>query len=74
MPDPVTGAVALAKALGPGGSETEKAAGNLLTRLLGPSIDVFGEALARSVEYRTRNFGRIAQKAEAEAQRAAMTG
>lgn len=42
MPDPVTGAVVLAKAMGSSGSEAERAAGNLLTRLLGPSVDAFG--------------------------------
>jgi hypothetical protein len=72
MPDPVTGAVvgavALAKAMDPGGPEAEKVASNLLTRLFGPSVDVLGEALARSVEYRTRNFGRIVQKANAKSQ------
>jgi len=68
MPDPVTGAAALAKAMGSVGSQGEKVAGNLLTRLLGPSADAFGEALARAVEYRTRNFGRIAERADAKSQ------
>jgi len=63
MPDPVTGAVVLAKAMGSSGSEAETTAGNLLTRLLGPSADAFGAALAKSVECRTRNFGRIAHRA-----------
>jgi hypothetical protein len=66
MTEPVTGAVVLAKALGAVGSNAEATAGNLLTRLLGPAVDVFGAALARSVEYRTRNFGRIAQRADAK--------
>lgn len=66
MLEPVTGAVVLAKAMGATGSEAEKAAGNLLTRLLGPAVDEFAQALARSMAYRTRNFGRIAQKAEAK--------
>lgn len=66
MPEPVTGVVALAKAMGSTGPEGEKAAGNLLTRLLGPAVDEFAQALARSMAYRTRNFGRIAQKAEAK--------
>jgi hypothetical protein len=66
MPDPVTGAVVLAKAMGSEQPEDVTAAGNLLTRLLGPSVDAFGAALARSVEYRTRNFGRIAARAQAK--------
>jgi hypothetical protein len=66
MPDPVTGAAALAKVMGSAGAEGEKAAGNLLTRLLGPAVDELGQALARSVEYRTRNFGRIAQRTDAK--------
>jgi hypothetical protein len=37
-----------------------------MTRLFGPSVDVLGEALARSVAYRTRNFGRIARTADAK--------
>jgi hypothetical protein len=64
MPEPVTGAVVLAKAMGSTGSDAENATGKLLERLLGPSVDVVGEALARSAAYRTRNFGRIAQKAD----------
>lgn len=73
MPDPVIGAVVLAKAMGSSGSEAERAAGNLLTRLLGPSVDAFGAALARSVEYRTRNFGRIVKSADAKS-RASQAG
>lgn len=66
MPDPVTGAVVLAKAMGSEQPEAVRAAGRLLTRLLGPSVDEFGAALARSVAYRTRNFGKIASRADAK--------
>jgi hypothetical protein len=50
--------------MGSAGPKAEEGAGKLLTRLLGPSVDVFGEALARSAAYRTRNFGRIVQRAD----------
>jgi hypothetical protein len=64
MNDPVTGAVVLAKAMGSAKGKAVSDAGSLLSRLLGPAVDAFGAALARSVEYRTRNFGRIASKAD----------
>ena len=64
MPDPITIGTALVKAAtadSPGsGNETT----SLLKRLLLPPVDEFAEALRRSVAYRTRNFGRIVDKAE----------
>jgi hypothetical protein len=66
MPDPVTGAV-IAKAAAAAGSETGAETGKLIERILGPAADEFGKALARSVAYRTRNFGRIADKAARKA-------
>jgi hypothetical protein len=67
MPDPLSIGAALVKAVAtddPGG-ETETT--SLLKRLLLPSVDEFAEALRRSVAYRTRNFGRIVDKAEKKA-------
>lgn len=64
MPDPVTIGAALVKAATTddpsGGRETT----SLLKRLLLPPVDEFAEALRRSVAYRTRNFGRIVDKAD----------
>ncbi len=67
MPEPIiTGAVVTAAAKA-AASEAGKDSASLLKRLLGPSVDEFGQALARSVAYRTRNFGRIAEKADRKA-------
>lgn len=70
MPDPLTaGAVGavVARAARSAGSSNAAETGRLLTRMLGPAADAFGQALARSVEYRTRNFGRIADRAARKA-------
>jgi hypothetical protein len=66
MPEPITGAV-IAKAASAAGSETATETGQLIQRILGPAADEFGRALARTVEYRTRNFGRIADRAAKKA-------
>jgi hypothetical protein len=61
VPDPITGTV-IAKAASAAGSDMAAETGKLMQRILGPAADEFGQALARSVAYRTRNFGRIAAK------------
>lgn len=63
MSDPVTSA-ALSKAA----SSAAEAVPGLLTRLLGPSADVLGDALSRWTERRVRNVGRILEKAEEKAE------
>lgn len=68
MPDPISVAgTALVRAASTAASSDPKDTQKLITRLLGPAADEFGAALARSVAYRTRNFGRIAEKANAKA-------
>jgi DNA-binding MarR family transcriptional regulator len=68
MPDLVGAAgVALVKAAGSAASSDSNDAQTLIRRLLGPAVDEFGAALGRSAAYRTRNFGRIAEKAIAKA-------
>ena len=67
MPDLITGAV-VAKAVSKAGSAAEPVSAGLLKRVLGPPADEFGEALRRSVAYRTRNFGKIVQRADAKAE------
>lgn len=67
MPDPITG-VALAKAAASAVSaDAGKDTTSLLKRLLGPAVDEFGAALGRSMAYKTRNFGRIVERADAKA-------
>jgi len=66
VPEPITGTV-IAKAASAAGSSTAAETGKLIQRILGPAADEFGQALARSVAYRTRNFGRIADKAAKKA-------
>lgn len=66
MADPVLGAV-VAKAAAEAGSSAADTTGNLIQRMFGPAADEFGQALARSVAYRMRNFGRIADKAARKA-------
>jgi len=66
VPDPITGTV-IAKAIGEAGSENATVSSNLILRILGPAADEFGQALSRSIAYRTRNFGRIADKAAKKA-------
>jgi len=65
MVEPVVGA-AIAKALGNSSPEKERATTNLLIRILGPSADAIGEALARYTTYRLRNVGRIINRASAK--------
>lgn len=68
MPDPISVGTALVKAASTAASsEPKKDTEKLIARLLGPAIDEFAAALARSVAYRTRNFGRIAEKASTKA-------
>ena len=66
MPEPITGAI-IAKAIEASGSENASTASNLIQRMLGPGADAFGQALARSIDYRARNWGRIASKAAKKA-------
>src|SRR5690348_7200920 len=68
MPDPLTTGAALVKAINTAGSDddTSQVAVSLLKRLLGPAVDEFANALVRSVAYKTRNFGRIVDRAEAK--------
>ncbi len=67
MPDPVTIGAALVKAATTDGPSSEGETTSLLKRLLLPPVDEFAEALRRSVAYRTRNFGRIVDKADKKA-------
>jgi hypothetical protein len=70
MPDLISAAdVALVKAAGSAASSDSNDAQSLIRRLLGPAVDEFGAALGRSAAYRTRNFGRIAEKASAKAKK-----
>jgi hypothetical protein len=58
MPDPISAAgVALVKAAGSAAASQSKDTQKLISRLLGPAVDEFGVALARSVAYR-RSDGR----------------
>src|SRR5258708_31951286 len=67
MPEPIIAGAVVTAAAKAAASEAGKDSASLLKRLLGPSVDEFGQALARSVAYRTRNFGRIAEKADRKA-------
>jgi hypothetical protein len=69
MPDPISvaGTALLKAASTAASSEPKQDTEKLIARLLGPAIDEFGAALARSVAYRTRNFRRIAEKASVKA-------
>jgi hypothetical protein len=71
MPDPISlaGTALVKAASSAASSEPKQDTEKLIARLLGPAIDEFGSALARSVAYRTRNFGRIAEKASVKAAR-----
>lgn len=64
MPDPIVGAV-VAKTAKAVSGDTNKIAPGLLQSVLGPPAKEFGEALGRIVAYKTQNFGRIIQKADA---------
>jgi hypothetical protein len=68
MPDPISMAgVAVVKAASSATAGEPNETQKLIVRLLGPAADAFGAALARSVAYRTRNFGRIGERASAKA-------
>src|SRR5690349_17335614 len=54
------------KALASGADTVGKEVGSLTSRMLGPAADEFGTALARVVERRVRNWGRIAERAESK--------
>jgi hypothetical protein len=71
--DPViTGA--LVKAATDAGSEGAKTTSGLLTRALGPTADVFGQALAQYAEIRLRNVGRIVGRSEKKARESGRSG
>ncbi len=59
MPEPITAAV-VSKKLLDGGDGTP----GLLKRVLGPPADALGDALARWVEFRTVNVGRVVEIAD----------
>lgn len=69
MPDPISlaGTALVKAASSAASSEPKQDTEKLIARLLGPAADEFGAALARLVAYRTRNFGRIAEKASRKA-------
>lgn len=71
--DPVVGAAA-AKLVGDIGAEGTKTGSGLLTRVLGPSADVIGEALARYTEFRMANVARIVERADKKTSSSARTG
>lgn len=58
--DPIAGMGVMKAATSEGAKETTR----LLGRVLGPSADVIGEALARYTEQRMRNVGRVVAKAD----------
>ena len=71
MPDPATAAT-IVKAISAVGAkerraEVERNASGLIIRMLGPAADEIGVTLARLVEYRFRNVGRIMRKAASKA-------
>ena len=65
---------ALIKAATDAGSESAKTASGLLTRALGPTADVFGEALAQYTEFRLRNVGKIVGRSEKKARESGRSG
>jgi hypothetical protein len=65
---------ALLKAATDAGSENAKTAGGLLTRALGPTADVFGQALAQYAELRVRNVGKIVGRSEKKARESGRSG
>jgi hypothetical protein len=62
MVDPIVGAV-MAKTANALQTEGSQVAPGLLKSVLGPPAEALGDALRRTVAYRTRNFGRIVEKA-----------
>jgi hypothetical protein len=64
----------LLKAATEAGSETSKTAGGLLTRALGPTADVIGQALAQYADLRIRNVGRIVGRSEKKARESGRSG
>jgi hypothetical protein len=65
---------ALVKAAIDAGSEDAKTTGGLLTRALGPTADVLGQALAQFTDYRLRNVGKIVGRSEKKARETGRTG
>jgi hypothetical protein len=67
MVDPITGAV-VAKAANVLRTDDDQVTPGLLRSVLGPPAEALGDALRRAVTYRTRNFGRIVEKANSRLQ------
>lgn len=65
---------ALIKAATDAGSEGAKTTRGLLTRALGPTADVFGQALAQYTELRLRNVGKIVGRSEKKARESGRSG
>lgn len=68
----VSGAVV--KAATDGGSEGAKTTSGLLTRALGPSADMLGQALAQYTEFRLRNVGKIVGRSEKKTRESGRSG
>ncbi len=73
MVDPIVGAV-VAKTVKATRTQADQVTPGLLKSILGPPAREFGDALGRTVAYRTRNFGRIVEKANARLQRKSVDG
>jgi hypothetical protein len=64
----------MSSAVAVAGGQLAKSTRSLLERLLGPTFDVLGEALAERTEARMRNLNRIAEKATRKAEAGRMLG
>lgn len=79
MPDPILGTViakAIDEAQGDNSAEcaSESVVVSLVKRMFEPGAKEFGDAFARTVAFRTRNFGRIKEKADRKARANGRTG
>jgi hypothetical protein len=73
MVDPIVGAV-VAKTVKATQTPADQVTPGLLKSILGPPAREFGDALGRTVAYRTRNFGRIVEKANTRLHRKSVDG
>lgn len=79
MPDPITGII-LAKAIDAAQADdaaesaSESVIASLAKRMFEPGAKEFGDAFARTVAFRTKNFGRIKERAEKKSRANGRTG
>lgn len=73
MVDPIVGAV-VAKTVSATRRDSDQVTPGLLKSILGPPAREFGDALGRAMAYRTRNFGRILDKANERLRRKDIDG